>query len=197
MLAALGFGYDDRKAAALTFPLEGSVYYVAQGGNSTLLNYHNTNRAQKFALDVVELNAAATRAAGIYPSRSSRYAVFGAEIHSPCEGEITEAVNAWPDLKPPETDRAHPAGNHVVVRCAEEDVNVELAHMKEGSVAVEQGESVDEGKLLGRVGNTGNTTEPHLHVHAVRTGSGSTSKGEGVPIVFNDRFLVRNDLISR
>ena len=69
--------------------------------------------------------------------------------------------------------------------------------MKEGSVAVKRGESVAEGELLGRVGNSGNTSEPHLHVHAVKTGSGSVLDGEGVPVLFDGRFPVRNGLIFR
>lgn len=195
VLAAQGFGYDNLRAAELSFPLKGGVSYVAQGGNSPLLNYHNVVPAQRFALDVVELNPAGTRVVGIYPSDPSRYAVFGEEIHSPCAGEVTEAVDGRADLSPPEADRENLAGNHVVVRCAEEDVDVELAHLKEGSVAAKQGERVEEGGLLGRVGNSGNTSEPHLHIHAVRSGSGSTSEGEGVPILFDGRFPVRNGLV--
>lgn len=49
------------------------------------------------------------------------------------------------DLRPPEADRENLAGNHVVVRCAGVDVDVELAHMREGSVAVKQDEEVEEG----------------------------------------------------
>lgn len=121
-VAAQGLGYGDRRVAELSFPLEGGVYYVAQGGDSPLLNYHNANRAQRFALDVVKLNPAGTRAAGIYPSDPSRYAVFGEEIRSPCEGEVIEAVDGHPDLRPPQSDGERPAGNHVVVHCAEEEV---------------------------------------------------------------------------
>jgi hypothetical protein len=195
VLAVQGVGSGDQRAAELSFPLEGGVSYVAQGGNSSLLNYHNVDPAQRFALDVVKLNPAGTRAVGIYPSDPARYSVFGAEVRSPCDGEVTEAVDGHADLRPPEADRENLAGNHVVVRCAEEDVDVELAHMKEGSIAVKQGERVTEGGLLGGVGNTGNTSEPHLHIHAVRTGSGSVLKGEGVPILFDGRFLVRNGLV--
>jgi hypothetical protein len=82
VLAAKGFGYGDQRAAELSFPLEGGVYYVAQGGNSPLLNYHNTNDAQRFALEVVKLNPAGTRALGIYPSDPARYAVFGEGIQA-------------------------------------------------------------------------------------------------------------------
>jgi hypothetical protein len=195
--AARGLGHGDQRAAELSFPLEGGTYYVGQGGDSPLLNHHNTNRAQRFALDVFRLNAAGTRAAGIYPSDPSRYAVFGAGIHSPCAGEVIETRDGNPDHRPSGTDRENPAGNHVVVRCAKEDVDVALAHIRENSVAVERGERVVEGQLLGRVGNSGNTSEPHLHVHAVRTGSGSVLEGEGVPMVFDGRFPVRNGLVFR
>lgn len=57
-----------------------------------------------------------------------------------------------------------------------------------GSIQVKKGEKVDTNRIIGRVGNSGNTSEPHLHIHAER-------KGKGVPILFNGRFLIRNDLI--
>jgi hypothetical protein len=195
VLAAQGVCYGDQRAVELSFPLEGGVSYVAQGGNSSLLNYHIVDPAQSFALDIVKLNPAGTRAVGIYPSDPVRYSVFGAEIYSPCEGEVAKAVDGHADSRPPETDMENLAGNHVVVRCAEEDVDVELAHMKGGSTAVKQGEKVEEGGSLGQVDNSGNTSEPHLHIHAVRTGPESVLEGEGVPILFNGRFPMHNSLI--
>ena len=131
------------------------------------------------------------------PEETGRYAVFGRDIHSPCAGRVIEARDGLKDLSPPQTDTENLAGNHVIVRCkrTEPSVDVLLAHMREGSVAVESGQWVREGEPIGRVGNTGNTSEPHLHVHAVRTGSGSALKGEGVPIRFDGRFLVRNSLV--
>lgn len=110
---------------------------------------------------------------------------------------MLETHDGLGDLNPPATDRENLAGNHVVLRCAGTDpgVDVLLAHLRQGSVAVEPGTQVQVGQVVGRVGNTGNTSEPHLHVHAVRTGSGSVLTGEGVPIRFDGRFLVRNSLV--
>ncbi|WP_425492702.1 M23 family metallopeptidase [Lysinibacillus agricola] len=51
-----------------------------------------------------------------------------------------------------------------------------------------KGEKVKEGQILGKVGNSGNTSDPHLHIHAEKD-------GKGVAITFNDRFLVRNSLV--
>lgn len=195
--AAGGLSYGDERAARLAFPLEGGTWHVYHGGNSPTLNYHNVDRAQRYALDVVRLNRLGTRASGFFPSDPERYYAFGAGVTSPCTGEVVDAADGMADHRGTGTDRERPAGNHVVVRCREQDpkVDVALAHMMEGSVVVGEGEEVEEGQPLGRVGNSGNTSEPHLHVHAVRTGSGSVLKGEGVPMTFDGRFLVRGSLI--
>lgn len=107
------------------------------------------------------------------------------------------AADGLPDENAPHPDPENPAGNHVVVRCAQQGVDVLLAHVMNGSVAVKPGQSVEVGQFLGRVGNSGNSSEPHLHIHAVKTGSGSVLDGEGVPIRFDGRFLVRNSLVLR
>ncbi len=136
---------------------------------------------------------------GAVPRGPARYAAFGAVVTSPCAGEVLTAQDGREDFRPPASDPEKPAGNHVVVRCAETGdgpaVDVLLAHLRQGSVAFEEGDEVSDGQWLGNVGNSGNTTEPHLHVHAVRSGSGSVLEGEGVPIRFDGRFLVRNSLV--
>ena len=188
-----GYFYSE-KPVHLEFPLQEGWYYIGQGGNSPLVNYHNTHETQKYALDIVALNFAGTRAVGIYPSRLERYEIFGHTVYSPCEGIVQMAVDGLPDLSPPEADRSQPAGNHLVLRC--EDVEVALAHFQQGSVMVSEGDTVVAGQPLAKVGNSGNTSEPHLHIHATRVEGGS-SAGEPVPILFNGRFPVRNMIFRR
>lgn len=67
--------------------------------------------------------------------------------------------------------------------------------MRQGSVAVREGDAVTTGQLIGAVGNSGNTTEPHLHIHAVRAETDNSISGTGVPIFFHGRFLVRNSVV--
>jgi murein DD-endopeptidase MepM/ murein hydrolase activator NlpD len=94
----------------------------------------------------------------------------------------------------------HLFGNYLALHC--EGVTVAMAHLQGGSVTVANGDRVKVGQLLGRVGNTGQTSEPHLHMHAVRGRVvdpevlGAT--GEPVPMVFGpDRaYLVRHDLVQ-
>lgn len=179
----------------LELPLQGGTFYVAQGGDSRLINYHNAHPTQRFAIDLVGLNSVVMRAASLYSTDLERYVIFGHPVHSPCEGRIVEAVDGFDDNTPPQTDRANPAGYHVVVACR--DVRVFLAHLRRGSVRVARGDAVTSGAVVGRVGNSGNTSEPHLHIHAVAgTEDGAPDAGTPIAILFDDRFAVRNMLLK-
>jgi murein DD-endopeptidase MepM/ murein hydrolase activator NlpD len=69
-----------------------------------------------------------------------------------------------------------------------------LAHMRRGSVQVAGGERVSVGDPLGRVGNSGNTDEPHLHISAQRRRPGQALiGGDPVWVTIGGDFLVRND----
>jgi len=176
------------EAVALRFPLKEGVYIAGHGGGNPLINYHNVSETQEYALDLLKLNAFGTRAEGIRPEQLDRYAIYADTVHSPCRGRVEKAVSRRPEYAPPKRDEEPPAGNHVVLQCR--GVRVYLAHLMPGSVAVDSGDVAAVGTPLGRVGNSGNSTEPHLHIHATRA-------GEGVPLTFNGRFLVRNSLVWR
>lgn len=180
----------------LSSPLRGARYVVLHGGASPFMNGHFRVRPQNYALDILGLNVLGMRA-DIFGDRSDleSYSIFGAELYSPCTGSIAVAMDDYEDLIPPATDPEHPAGNHVLVEC--EGVEVLLAHMKQGSLRVEVGDSVTVETVLGQVGNTGNTSEPHLHIHAEQGGEpGVILDGKAVPITIDGRFLVRGDIIA-
>jgi hypothetical protein len=170
------------------FPLTRGAYIVGQGGSEPASNYHAQNRAQRYAVDLLKLNDAGMRARGLYPDDANAYAIFGDAIVSPCDGVVIEAVDGFPDAARISLDTKNPAGNHVTLRCG--DANVTLAHFRRGSLAVRPAATITRGALLGRVGNSGNSTEPHLHVHAERDGA-------GVPLRFDGRWLVRNTIIRK
>ena len=196
----MGFFYEG-KPIKLSFPLKDGIYYVGHGGASRTINAHHANRSQKYALDISKLTVLGTRCWGIFSDDLSKYEIFGDTLYSPCDGLVEETENRLNDLKPGERDsvsiaenRMNLAGNRVVIKSI--GVKIVLAHIMQGSVLVRKGDSVNTGQPLGRVGNSGNTSEPHLHIHAVKNGdSVSVLKGEGVPLVFKGRFLVRNSLV--
>ena len=175
-------------AVDLRFPLRRGAYLIGHGGSTSASNMHFVHPQQKFAVDISGLNAAGMRARGFYPSELSRYAIFGAEVVSPCSGTVSTAVDAFPDNAPGQMDAKNVAGNHVIVRCG--NVDVMLAHLRRGSVVIRPGATIAAGAPIGRVGSSGDTTEPHLHVHAQRNGI-------AVPARFDGEWLVRNDVVRR
>lgn len=182
-------------AIALSFPLRGGFYYVGGGGNNRFINNHQAHEPQKFALDIVRLTALGNRASRPLPRELEHFAIYGDTVYSPCSGTVIQAVDRIPDLRPPDKDTTHLAGNHIVI--AFDDCKVILAHLKRGSVTVEVGAEVNPGDVLGQVGNSGNTSQPHLHLHVERGGHPTKILfGTGVPFTLGGRFLVRNGLFT-
>ena len=75
-------------------------------------------------------------------------------------------------------------GNHVIVRHDDATAAV-YAHLRKGSLIVQAGQRVSAGTMLGEVGNTGNSSEPHLHVHLMdranpNAAAGLTMTWEGI-----------------
>ncbi|MUK88710.1 peptidoglycan DD-metalloendopeptidase family protein [Ornithinibacillus sp. L9] len=171
----------------LSFPLQNGVYYIGHGGSSTIMNYHHAYEPQQYALDIVKLNKLGTRTKGLYPKDLEKYEIFQDPLYSPCNGTVVEVRDGLPDLIPPDSNPNEPEGNYVALEC-EQNVVVYIAHMLKESVSVEVGDTIQEGTKIGAVGNSGNTSEPHLHIHAEKN-------GVGVPIFFDDKFLTRNSLV--
>lgn len=191
-------------AVELSFPLRGGTYLVLNGGRHELINAHLATlaadrfrpwRGQSHGVDLVKLNELGLRAPGIRPRDPAAYAIFGEALYAPCTGEVVAAIDGAPEMPPPQTDRRHMAGNHVVLNCG--GTWVLLGHMQNGSVRVRAGQKVTVGQPVGRVGNTGNTDEPHLHIHAQRPGTAEAPlSGDPMPIRFGSRYPVRNARIK-
>lgn len=169
----------------LTFPLTGGRFVVGQGGGISLLNHHASHPEQRYAADISAIHQSGFRAHGVLPNELSAYAVYGSTVVSPCRGAVIATGDDLPDLIPPRADPENAIGNHVIIDCGGFDV--ELAHLMRGSVVVKTGDQVAEGDTLGKVGNSGNTTEPHLHIHAV-----DPQTGRGLPMSFDGSAPVRN-----
>jgi hypothetical protein len=191
--ALLGYRHTE-DAVALEFPLRDGTYYVAHGGSALQVNHHRVSRAQLFALDITRLDSVGLRAGGVTPRANERFHIFREPVLSPCDGEIVAAHYGEPDDGMFAADPRNPAGNFVAIRC--NDVDVFLAHLKQGFTSVRPGDAVRTGEPIGLVGNSGNSTEPHLHIHAREVDpSASVHEGVGVPMIFDGRFLVRNSLV--
>ena len=135
------------------------------------------------------------------PGALDAYEAYDRTVIAPCDGIVTGMSDGAPDAPINRVDPLGSAGNHVLLSCAIGGVEVTLllAHFGPGSVAVAHGDKVRRGMRLGRVGNSGHSTEPHLHVHAVRGREvdlgAALATAEAVPLTFDGRFLTRNAVV--
>ena len=182
-------------------------YLVGHGGSNTLVNGHLRTldesisrfrpwRGQSYAIDFFGLGPFGLRARGWRPADPSAYAIFGAALFAPCNGRVIAAEGGMPDFEVPRQDPVNRLGNHVILRCG--TAEIVLAHMRHGSVTVAPGESVEVGDRLGEVGNSGASTEPHLHIHAQRPAADGAAPISGAPLGLriDGRYLVRGDRLS-
>lgn len=169
-----------RQYTRLRLPFDGT-WWVFWGGATERQNYHVIAPDQRHAWDIlVWRNGGTHRGDG---KRLTDYWAFGRPILSPAPARVIEAVDGLPDNVPGNMDPQHAAGNHVVLDLGHGEYAL-IAHLRHGSVVVNVGDRVRTGQLLGRCGNSGNTSEPHVHFH-VQDGP-TLFRAKGLPVEFSD-----------
>ena len=187
-------------------PFGPGTYMVAHGGSTEMVNAHLHTldpsverfrpwRGQSRALDFFKVTPLGLRTDGWRPVDPARYETFGAKVVAPCAGTVALAQDGLPDMPVPVMDSENKLGNFVAIDCG--GFAVFLAHLRKGSVLVTTGQEVAVGDPLGEVGNSGNSSEPHLHIHAQRGIPEEAPAGGGpLGLTIDGRFLVRNDRLT-
>lgn len=149
--------------------------------------------SQRFAIDWLQIDAQGRTYAGD-PHDPASYFVYGEPVHAAADGRVVSVLDGRPDQHPPVPDQTltranvwnFTTGNHVIIDIGHGEYAM-YAHLQPGRIRVHEGQKVRRGQVIGRVGNSGNSTEPHLHFHV---GSRPFSlEANGLPYVY-DRFRV-------
>ena len=170
-------GVSNQKPVVIGPPLRGKNWVVANGcctvsihRGAVLVMDQKLLAAERYAIDWIRTD---DEGHIVLPSESTRlkdYPAYDKPIISVANGKVVKAVDGYPDLKPgtndPNLTLKDAGGNHVIVDIGDGRYAF-YAHLKPGSIAVEEGEHVRRGQRLGRLGNSGNTTAPHLHFHVM------------------------------
>jgi murein DD-endopeptidase MepM/ murein hydrolase activator NlpD len=153
----------ERTKTQFILPFHGE-WTLCWGGDTPEQNYHVTGHpSQKHAIDCFIKDEKGKTCQSSRENNDDFYA-FGKELIAPCEGEVVLVVDGVKDNKPGQMNPFFPTGNTVVLKTDNAEYLV-FAHFKQHSIKVEQGQRVKQGDLLGLCGNSGNSSEAHLHFH--------------------------------
>jgi Peptidase family M23 len=165
------------------FPLRG-VWYVGSGAS-----FHTSHRwaiPEEFALDIAKIGDSGLSHKGD-GTRFDEYYAYGADVMAAADGRVISAANDQPEdpsamQRANETQEAYFArlqkeqgerlakgltaitGDYVMIDHGENEHSL-YAHLQPGSVRVHVGDQVKAGDVIGKLGSSGNSTEPHLHFH--------------------------------
>ncbi|HMK02694.1 MAG TPA: M23 family metallopeptidase, partial [Ferruginibacter sp.] len=172
----------------LPFKEEWTVFW---GGDTKELNYHVEHPAQKNAFDIMITNDKG-KSFKTDGKVNEDYYAFGKELVAPCDAEVVLAVDGIKDNRPGEMNPTYVPGNTVILKTANNEF-LFFAHFKQNSITVKQGQKVKQGTLLGLCGNSGNSTEPHLHFHIQNTEDMNVATG--VKCYF-DKLIVNGKVMT-
>ena len=136
-------------------------WFVFWGGTTVEDNYHVAYNNQKYAYDFFMVKDDKS-----YENDSKdneNYYVFGKQIIAPCDAKVVKIISGVHDNIPGEMNPKQVTGNTIILETGNKEY-ILFAHLKEKSIVVKEGQNVKQGDLLGLCGNSGNSSEPHLHL---------------------------------
>jgi len=177
-----------RPTNTIGFPVSGD--WVAVNTPDERIPSHGTDFfGQRYAYDLVRLNPQGTGFSCrsilrqfTFLVHASDFLAWNEPVFAAFKGKVIAAEDDWPDRmfinavwqmlratfiqgRPKRTDLRSLLGNYLLI---EGDAGVALyAHLRRGSIAVRRGQNVEAGQPLANVGNSGNSTMPHLHFHVM------------------------------
>ena len=188
----------------LDLPVHGT-WLAGQAGATTITNGHSTNR---YAVDILKLGQDGRLFRGNEEAVTDYYS-YDEPIFAPVEGKVTQIVDSLQSDLIGSMDEKHPGGNIVIIDIGNGKY-VYFGHLKKGSIAVEEGQFVKPGTLLGYIGNSGYSTHPHLHMHVQNRPTSDPDGRKTYPFRFKkmqrkrlifweeiiNGYLLRNDKFS-
>ncbi|WP_243454598.1 M23 family metallopeptidase [Desulfosporosinus fructosivorans] len=183
-----GFRLPDQNnyQPAIRYSLPFSGQWTAVNGGPDKKTSHSWSiLTQRYAYDFLILDDNGQSCSGdkaLLPN----YYCYGREVLAPADGVVVEAIDKYPDSRTSGNGSVdHTAkdirGNYIVIRHAAKEYSL-IAHLLPQSIKVKAGRQVKRGEHIAQCGNSGNTTEPHIHFQ-IQDGK-SFLASAGLPISF-------------
>ncbi len=177
----------DKHTTVLRLPFDGK-WFVFWGGDTRELNQHHGVPNQRYAFDFL-VKDSKDKTYKDEGKKNEDYLAFGREVLAPADGVVTDVIRGVRDNAPGSMNPYSALGNAVIIKHREYEVSV-LAHFKQGSIRVEPGDKVRRGQVLGLCGNSGNSSEPHIHYHLQNTPI--IQNGTGIKCFFDNIIVFRD-----
>lgn len=158
----------------ISSPLKGERFVSAN--TTTLMNNQHptyqltykgiTTVPERYCVDWNKLDATGSPFHGDQSICENWY-VYGQDVYAASGGQVVFVSDGMPDQFPVGTvsndlNVFNSAGNCVMIYMVGSGFTI-YGHMKPNSIVVKAGQAVNKGQLIGKVGNSGNSTAPHLH----------------------------------
>jgi murein DD-endopeptidase MepM/ murein hydrolase activator NlpD len=174
----------------LRLPFRGA-WTVLWGGRTVAENRHAVSADMRYAYDFLVVRGEKSFEGD--GAHREQYYCWGRPILAPGDGLVVEAVSDIPDNTPGMVNPETLYGNHIVLDHGNGEVSL-LAHLQRGSLQVQRGQAVRQGDVLARCGNSGTSTEPHLHYQLMN--GRRYLKSFGLPAQFQS-YLADGQRVSR
>ena len=141
---------------------------------------------QRYAYDFIIIDDEGKSFAGDNRSVQDYYC-YGKNIIAPADGEVVRLSNRYKDSyvdgKNGYCDASIIAGNYITIKYNDDEYSF-IAHIMKDSFTVKVGDKVKQGEVIAKCGNTGNSSEPHIHFQ-LNAGK-SFNMSAGLPIAFSN-----------
>ncbi len=181
-------------------PLEGAGWIVVNGCCDSITHVRtdlavngNIFISQRYAIDWMQVDSENRLYVGD-PQKLESWTGYGKNVLAVSDAQVVRVVDKFQDqvpfILPTQSGNItleQIDGNHIILALPNGQFAF-YAHLKPGSITVKEGDTVSQGQVMAKLGNTGNTTAPHLHLHIMETASSLGSNG--LPHVFDEYTLV-------
>ena len=162
-------------------------WYTANGGVTKNISHSWDILPQRFAYDFIILDEEGASCQGDKKDLHSYYC-YGKDILAPADGIVVSVKNSFPDCRimdDGQTDLDTPdiGGNRIIIKHSKNEFSA-ICHLMPKSAIVQKGQTVKRGEVIAKCGNSGNTSEPHVHFQIQSTAGFYSCTG--LPIFFSD-----------
>ena len=183
-----GFKLPDKNSykpqVQYSLPFDGE-WYIANGGVDKETSHSWFLPSQRYAYDFFIMNNEETTFSG-EREQLENYFCFAENVLAPADGVVISAVSHFPNTPiiaegQADCTASDVRGNHIIIRHSKHEYSM-IAHLLPESICVKKGDSVSRGQVIAKCGNSGNTSEPHIHFQ-IQYGK-SFAISAGLPVLF-------------